>query len=79
MKVSDLPFAYQGRLINAPPRFLSWLLQLEGSSGEVPAELTTPHLLPTLRDQGITPWLYRRVMQGGWQDALDPQTRIAEA
>ncbi len=77
MKASDIPFAYQGRLINASPHFLSWLLQLDGGYGEVPAELNSPHQLAALRDHDITPWLYRRVKQEGRQEALDPEVTAA--
>ena len=73
MKALDVPFAFKGRLINASPHFLSWLLQLDGGSGEFPAELSSPDRLAALRDHDITPWLYRRVMQEGRQEALDPE------
>jgi hypothetical protein len=36
-------------------------------------ELITPDRLAALRDHDITPWLYRRVVQAGWQKALDPE------
>jgi hypothetical protein len=72
MKAQEIPIAANGYLLNASPHFLSWLLQPGGGSGAIPVELTTPDRLAALRDHGITPWLYRRVMEDGWQMALDP-------